>query len=266
MTMCLISRCFTLLQCQQIMKFLLLLCFYFFGVGASYAEIRSAAEIIMTESVISSTQMANSSTQAADARALDAKPDVQVADSGALSVKTMPRSRKNTQYFYRNIWEPTYHILRLNYCMFDGKECGMAVASRYCRMLGYDGADKEIVANNVGLTHVLASKAKCQGWQCNGFKLIRCIGKINHQPAKPYYYREKRFVYPRLDSYRIAWCYKDGKECGQRAAYSFCRRMGYLQAKHYKKETEIAATKELGNQKLCFGKDCSGFQYITCYR
>ena len=170
------------------------------------------------------------------------------------------------QHFYRNFWNPTFNIQRLNYCSLDGRACGLTLAHRYCNIMGYQEASDAIIDYNVGVTHYLLTHARCTGWQCNGFMLITCKNKFHHQPAKDYAYREQRFMFPRFSHYRIDWCYDNGKGCGQRVAYSFCRRMGYRHAKHYKKEMHVAATKALGNQRLCFGQACNGFIEITCYR
>ena len=170
------------------------------------------------------------------------------------------------QNFYRNFWNPTFNVQRLNYCSLDGKVCGLNVAHRYCNMMGYEKASEAIIDYNVGVTHYLLTNARCTGWQCNGFMLITCKNKFHHQPAKDYYYREQRFTFPRFAHYRVDWCYNNGKGCGKRVANSFCRRMGYRYAQGYKKEAQIAATKALGNQRLCFGGACNGFSEITCYR
>ena len=170
------------------------------------------------------------------------------------------------QDFYRNFWNPTYHGKRLNYCTLDGKKCGMQVASHYCQKMGYKNADKEIIDYNVGLTNYPMSNAYCKGWQCDGFMLIRCVGKITHKPPQKYYYRSRRFVFPRFDQYRVDWCYANGRNCGQRPAYSFCRRMGFMKAQGYKKQENVPATKALGNHQLCFGNQCTGYSEITCYR
>ena len=170
------------------------------------------------------------------------------------------------QQFFRDFWNPTFHTQRLNYCSPDGKECGLPVANKYCSMMGYERADKASIDYNIGLTNYLLSGAKCKGWRCNGFKLITCVGSFSHQSQKNYYYRSQRFVFPRFNHYRIDWCYENGRGCGKRAAYSFCRRMGYMNAQYFKKQDDVAATKALGNQKLCFGDECRGFDSITCYR
>lgn len=172
----------------------------------------------------------------------------------------------NKQNYFKNFWYPTYHCQRLNYCSLDGKSCGLSLANHYCKILGYRGADKEIIDYNVGLTNFLSTKARCKGWQCNGFMLIRCIGNFSPKHQPNYYYRSNRFDYPRFNHYRVNWCYQNDQGCGQRAAYSFCRRMGYSRADYYQKEDNVPATKALGNQRLCFGKACSGFSSITCYR
>ena len=54
---------------------------------------------------------------------------------------------------FRNFWHPTYHGERLDYCTVDGKECGKAVANRYCQMLGYDYSSQNVIAYNIGLTN-----------------------------------------------------------------------------------------------------------------
>lgn len=167
--------------------------------------------------------------------------------------------------YYRNFWMPKYHGKRLNYCTLDGK-CGLPVATKYCQLMGYARADQQIIDNNVGLTNYLFCNARCKGWQCNGFKTIRCVENMSHNPPKAYHYRLRRFVYPRFNNYRVAWCYDGHSGCGRRSAFSFCRRMGYKDVRNYKIQKCIAATKAIGNQKLCFGILCNAFEYIDCFR
>ncbi len=69
-----------------------------------------------------------------------------------------------------------------------------------------------------------------------------------------------------MNHYRVDWCLKQGKKCGQPAAFSFCRRLGYTKEKSFSKEVALAATKTIGTQELCFDKPCTGFKEITCYR
>jgi hypothetical protein len=173
---------------------------------------------------------------------------------------------KKEEIFHRSYWQPYYHGQRLNYCTLDGNECGLAVATQYCKMMGYLHADHQIIANNVGLTNYILTPAHCSGWRCNGFKTIRCVGKMSHIPPKSYYYRLRRFVFPRYNHYRIDWCYDGTHYCGKRSALSFCRRMGYMQARSFTIQKHVAATQAIGNQKLCFGQHCDAFSEITCYR
>ncbi|KTD29424.1 hypothetical protein [Legionella maceachernii] len=183
-----------------------------------------------------------------------------------LSVISNTYAANRSNYFYRNFWLPTYHGERLNYCTVDSKHCGLPVASRYCQMMGYLRADQQVIDYNVGLTNFISSSMRCKGWRCNGFKTIRCVADLTPIPPKPYHYRFRRFVYPRFEQFRVAWCYDGQRNCGRRAAFSFCRRMGYLRASRYALQQNIAATKAIGNQKLCFGHQCNAFAYITCYR
>ncbi|MDA9272201.1 hypothetical protein N9Q05_02340 [bacterium] len=170
------------------------------------------------------------------------------------------------QNYYRNFWSPLYRGERLDYCMQGAQSCGSCVANRYCRIMGYEKASAQTIDYNVGLTHYLLTHAQCKGWTCNGFKLIRCAAKLTHNPPKAYFYRSEEFAFPRYAHYRVDWCYENGRGCGQRSANSFCRRMGYMKAKQYKKQTHVMATRALGNQRLCFGDTCNAFSQITCYR
>ena len=170
------------------------------------------------------------------------------------------------QYAYRDFWYPMYHGERLDYCTEDDKTCGMSIANNYCHVMGYTRVKEQRVDHNVGRTNYLASNGQCQGWRCNGFMLIACEEKLVNKPPKAYTYRSKEYHYPRFDNYRVAWCYEENHACGQRAAYSFCRRKGYSKAIAYKQEENTPATKALGDGTLCFGKACSGFEGITCYR
>lgn len=167
---------------------------------------------------------------------------------------------------FRNFWHPTYLGERLDYCSADGKECGKDIANRYCQMLGYDYSSQYKMAHNVGLTHYLGTRVKCKGWRCNGFMTIGCATSLTHKPPRPYHYREKKYAKPRFNDYRVDWCYDRDQGCGQRAANSFCSRMGYMQAKHFSKEALVSATKTIGSQELCFGNQCNAFNNIICSR
>lgn len=172
----------------------------------------------------------------------------------------------NQNKAFRNFWHPTYKGERLAYCTIDGKECGKAVANRYCQMMGYEYASQSVIAYNIGLTHFISSREQCTGWRCNGFMTIGCAMRFSHTPPKPYHYREKRYVVPRFNHYRVDWCYARDKDCGLRAANSFCSRMGFTRAKHFVKEIQVGATKTIGSQELCFGNQCTSFKIIVCYR
>lgn len=168
--------------------------------------------------------------------------------------------------YHRNVWRPEFHSNRLNYCMDGDKVCGLPVAKLYCQNLGYEDADKAMIEYNVGFTRDMASSRTCQGLRCNGFKLIRCKGRISHSPPETYYYRYRRFSFPRMNHYRLDWCYENGTGCGQKAAHAFCRRLGYLRSDGYKKQANVHETKAVGNQRLCIGAECQAFSEITCFR
>ncbi len=167
---------------------------------------------------------------------------------------------------FRDFFYPKYRGMRLSYCAVDNKTCGLELASKYCKLLGYDTASKMMIDHNIGLTRYAASSLKCQGWRCDGFKLITCKNSLKISPTPVYYYRMKDFAVPRFENYRVDWCYKKNKGCGKQAANAFCRKQGYKHARGYEKETKVAATRTIGSGSLCFGQACKGFDRITCYR
>lgn len=168
--------------------------------------------------------------------------------------------------YTRDFWSPAYHGERLNYCNTDGKICGHQIATEYCHLMGFEHLSHEEIQHNVGVTNDLDNNTQCRGWQCNGFKLIQCTNPINHKKQPSYYYRLKKFIYPRYAHYRVAWCMEENKQCGRPAAYSFCRRLGYEKVHSFKPDTNVSATRTLGNEALCFGNSCKGFRAIICYR
>lgn len=171
-----------------------------------------------------------------------------------------------SQQAFRSFWHPMYLGERLDYCAADGKTCGKPIAQKYCRMMGYEDVHQQVIAYNIGLTHIINSHALCKGWRCKGFMTVECAKSMAHHPASSYHYREKQFAYPRYQDYRLDWCRTQHKSCGAKAAFSFCSQMGYMHAKHFEKETQLTATKTIGSEELCFGPECQGFKTITCAR
>ncbi|OGV27433.1 MAG: hypothetical protein A3F18_03900 [Legionellales bacterium RIFCSPHIGHO2_12_FULL_37_14] len=174
---------------------------------------------------------------------------------------------KQNLTLHRNFWTPIYRGTPINYCFKDEITCGYEVANLYCHLMGYQNADRIIKAYNLGHTRYLASSQHCFNPNCNGFKMIRCKGKIIHKPIPSYLYTKKHFPYPRYKGERLAFC-ADGKAkgCGQKAAYSFCRRQGYMQTIGYKQEKNLPITKAINNQRICIASRCHGFEYIDCER
>ncbi len=175
-------------------------------------------------------------------------------------------AKSSEDYYYRDFWKPKYHAEYLSYCSCDGSKCGKTVANQYCQQMGYQKASRAIKYPNVGIANYINEKGQCKGWECNGFQVIRCQGKLDTTPPKPYHYRYKQFNYPRMSNYRVAWCYRTGTDCGREAAQSFCRRLGYLKASSFTMDKSVKATKSLGDHALCFGDDCAGFDKIVCFR
>ncbi len=170
--------------------------------------------------------------------------------------------------YYRTLWNPVFHGERLDYCMHNDVKvtCGLTVANKYCRALGYDKANQERIDHHVGVTRELSRTTLCKGHDCYGFSHIRCVSKFKPGSQHDYAYRIRKFAFPRFNHARIDWCYEQGMQCGARVAHSFCRRMGYTRAKHYRIQKQVPATVTLGSREVCLKNTCNAFESITCYR
>lgn len=175
-------------------------------------------------------------------------------------------AKVSQENYHRSFWYPGYHGERLAYCNKSETKCGRPIADAYCKTLNYAEVEDYRVEHHVGRVHYFDNEGECTGWKCDGFLFINCRGQFEKTPHLAYQYRKREFVYPRFEHHRVDWCYKEKKLCGKRAAYSFCRRMGYSDASVFEKDHKIAATKTLGDHVLCYGKHCIGFKRITCRR
>jgi hypothetical protein len=79
----------------------------------------------------------------------------------------------------------------------------------------------------------------------------------------------RQYVKPKIDGYRLDWCYKWGIQCGEAAADRFCKSKGYDQSVNFAMAADIGAstpTKLLGTGQICEDDFCDGFAKITCER
>lgn len=169
------------------------------------------------------------------------------------------------QLSQRHFWLPSYLGQRLDYCDTKHCLCGLKLAHIYCKMMGYEKAKQALIDRDIGSTRFLHQKSGCKGLGCNGFKTIVCVQHASLKPQS-YHYRYKRYVFPRYQQSRVAWCYDGKKGCGRQAAHAFCRKLAFLKASSYDVDPEAGNTRAIGNQRLCVGKRCCGFRQIICFR
>lgn len=75
----------------------------------------------------------------------------------------------------------------------------------------------------------------------------------------------KVFPEPKLDRYRVDWCYKLNESCGRPAADHFCRLKGFKKARQYEVAHNIGLTRVMSDGYICRHKDCDGFKFIQCW-
>lgn len=169
--------------------------------------------------------------------------------------------------FYRAFWHPTLADKPLNWCDYSHKSCGKDIANQYCRKMGYQQAVKVVKAHDIGQSRFLDRPLHCKSPKCDGFALIKCSSnKLANAAYYTHYATKRRFEAPRIDEQRLDWCYQTGKQCGQKAAYAFCRYQGYSAVSRFSLEINIAQTRTVGSNELCVGHHCKAFSSITCQR
>jgi len=85
---------------------------------------------------------------------------------------------------------PTYKggPARLDVCQHFGKECGKPAADDFCRIMGYERANK-FESEHASPTRVIVFGQECNGPGCVAFKFIVCFtsaserGKVKDWPA-----------------------------------------------------------------------------------
>ena len=165
--------------------------------------------------------------------------------------------------YSRAFWTPIVHGQRLDYCNSSSHVCGMPIANRFCKIMGYESAFNSSIDYNVGYTRHIDNAAICTGWRCHGWKVIRCKSRFQKKITPT---RAHIFNFPRMYWARVDYCYTKNHGCGQMAAYAFCRSMSYDHVLSFKKQANALSTCTLGEQRRCFGFKCNGFAQITCTR
>ena len=147
--------------------------------------------------------------------------------------------------------------------MSSARVCGLPIAHRFCKIMGYESAFNSSIDYNVGYTRHIDNAAICTGWRCHGWKVIRCKSRFQKKITPT---RAHIFNFPRMYWARVDYCYTKNHGCGQMAAYAFCRSMSYDHVLSFKKQANALSTCTLGEQRRCFGFKCNGFAQITCTR
>lgn len=76
--------------------------------------------------------------------------------------------------------------------------------------------------------------------------------------------RTAHYRKPKIDGYRLDWCYKWAEDCGRRAANRFCRRKGHYYEVGFRIDANIGRTKILSSGRICRQDSCDGFKYVRC--
>lgn len=153
--------------------------------------------------------------------------------------------------------EPLWFDDRLDVCLTWATNCGKPAADNFCMRRRYTSAASFVPQPGVGKTRVSGTNQICNGKGCTGFASITCTGLI---PS------ERVFANPAYNNYRLDSCKFFGKECGKPAADAFCAKNGYRSSFYSVLDSTAGRgkTKVIGNEQICDGKGCVGFQMIVC--
>lgn len=155
---------------------------------------------------------------------------------------------------------PRFFDRRLDWCVNWGQDCGQPAADTFCKRKRYTAARTFEIDPNIGAaqpTMIIGSKQVCDKDFCAGFKSIVCRDPIP---------RERVFVNPVWNNYRLDSCVTWGQDCGRPAADAFCRSNGFARAFFEVLDAErgYAKTRLIGTDQICDKDFCVGFQMIIC--
>jgi len=156
---------------------------------------------------------------------------------------------------------PKYRDVLIAECLRQGRDCGSAVATEFCRLKGHSAAISfRVITGQQARTWLLRDNRYCTGNQCNPMKSIRCTGSSNgnNNPGSGFY-RE-----PKYQGTRISRCLKKDTGCGQKAADKFCQLAGYRSAGNYERWRDSGPTIRLGNMQRCNKHSCDALKNIQC--
>jgi hypothetical protein len=92
----------------------------------------------------------------------------------AAAVWTAAPSRAEVEVLH----EPKVRGMRLDWCLYWARGCGEPAASAYCRTLGFNGALRYSIDQNLGrkgvVTVVLGDGRLCGAATCSGFRSVTC--------------------------------------------------------------------------------------------
>ncbi len=74
----------------------------------------------------------------------------------------------------------------------------------------------------------------------------------------------RNFWHPEYLGERLAYCALGDKDCGKKVADSYCKMMGYDNAKQYIIAHNVGLTHYISSRAVCKGWTCDGFKTIAC--
>jgi len=152
---------------------------------------------------------------------------------------------------------PLLNGYKLDWCYTWAKDCGQRAANAYCQRRGYRRASNFKIDHNVGEpTRLIGDQAKlCSSDECDSFRYIRCSRPDQRTVRKP-----------KLNGYRLDWCFTWAKNCGRRVANAYCREIGFNRSTNFKIARNVGVpTRLIGDRaKLCSSDECDSFRHITC--
>ena len=146
----------------------------------------------------------------------------------------------------------------------------LRAATLWCRAHGMDRATNyktDSVRARGGAWHIETSSA-CRHPNCIMFMEITCAAAAARPsaPAQPApAYQPVRVNRPHMNGIAVDWCLTRGANCGARAAYAVCQRLGYRGALNWA-TYHAGQTYVMGSNAYCRGANCQGFSYIVCAR
>lgn len=159
--------------------------------------------------------------------------------------------------FFRS---PSFNGFPVDRCLYRGRSCGKPTADAFCKKQGYSYAEGYSIANTRNSWHLQENRS-CTN-NCQAIVSVQCKAYPNQDgggQGQAVLYEKPEYRGTPVDE-----CLRQGRDCGSKAAESYCRSKGHPGLISYGSVNSNSRTWLLKDNRYCSGNDCRELRNIRC--